>query len=204
MRSFERKNKMKNPLLTFLLFFIAGYNLSGQTNTSQELNDSLALYTSFYNTTLKSSFSDSIIHPDQKKFNNILIKSVIDPKGLITEVGENKLHYVINIRSELKRPYKRNKGRAYHIIRHKRISPDTIDVNISIHRINGYEWDKVQGIKVKVLKLGMECGGTMGYIPNGRFIFDKNINDWKFVSYREIWLMKEEEDKKYWKEIQTK
>lgn len=39
----------------------------------------------------------------------------------------------------------------------------------------------------------IECGGTMGYIPDGRFIFNATSKQWEYYTYEYIYNKKEKE-----------
>ena len=76
------------------------------------------------------------------------------------------------------KPFKINNGRNIYWVNHKIIQQDTIDINIG-------GWT-IESVTKKTMSLGAWCGGTMGYIPDGRFIFDKEKKTWTFVSGKEI------------------
>ena len=66
------------------------------------------------------------------------------------------------------------------------IAPDTIDVNL-------IRWEV--SIKGKLLEIAVECGGTMGYIPDGRFVYDAVEKRWKASFYEELCEQKKKEAK---------
>ena len=152
----------------------------------QNLNDSLLA--TFYNKTLTYYFSDSITHPDQKKFGCLLIKTDFQTTRLIKSRGPNKFKYFNDSTQENKVivwPYRRNNGRSIYWINHKLFGTDTLDVNIG-----GWTLERA---KRKMLYFAAWDGGTMGYIPDGRFIFDKTSGSWLFTTYEEIVAQKNEE-----------
>ena len=61
------------------------------------------------------------------------------------------------------------------------IAPDTIDINLISWDIK-FKWGKAA--------IGVECGGTMGYIPDGRFIFNATSRKWDYYSYDYIYSEK--------------
>jgi hypothetical protein len=72
------------------------------------------------------------------------------------------------------------------------ISKDTIDIVISIHSVRFkkcFRIEKIEG-KRKLITgnyfFGLQCGGDMGYIPEGRFIYDIETNEWKYITEREL------------------
>jgi len=156
----------------------------------QIVNDSLLA--TFYNKTLSSFFADSIATKDQLRFGNVLIKTEFDKNYLITTIGQNNLKYFNDDTPEysvLSKPRKKNKGRSIYWIKHQIIGIDTIDINIG-------GWT-VEKFKHRHLYLAAWCGGDMGYIPDGRFIFDQKNNRWIFQSYHEFRdiKLKEENEK---------
>ena len=154
----------------------------------QIVNDSLLA--TFYNITLSSFFPDSITTKDQLRFGNILIKTDFETKYLITTIGQNNLKYFSDKTPEysvLTKPHKKNKGRSIYWIKHQLIGSDTIDINIGGWTIEKFEH--------RHLYLEAWCGGDMGYIPDGRFIFDDKNNKWIFQSYLELRNNKLKEEK---------
>ena len=65
------------------------------------------------------------------------------------------------------------------------IAPDTIDINLIVFSSIKFKWEKVYG--------EIECGGTMGYIPDGRFIFNATSKQWEYYTYEYIYNKKEKE-----------
>ena len=65
---------------------------------------------------------------------------------------------------------------------HKIISKDTIDVNIDLI---SYEAKRGiyfrNGLHFKKIKISIPCGGTEGYIPDFRYVFNKEKNIWESV-----------------------
>ena len=76
------------------------------------------------------------------------------------------------------------KERIYRIVINT-IAPDTIDINLIIFSSIKFKWGKVYG--------EIECGGTMGYIPDGRFIFNPTSKQWEYYTYEYIYNKKEKE-----------
>lgn len=65
---------------------------------------------------------------------------------------------------------------------HKIIGIDTVDVNFGIVNITGKR--KIHfnnGLKFKKADFALECGGTNGYVPDMRFIFDQKKNNWELT-----------------------
>ena len=151
----------------------------------QKRNDSLIA--KLYNITLTEYFSDTITYGQESKHKFTLIKTEIDKTKLIQNVGNKKFMFFENdndLYEIVNRPYKSNRNRAVYSLSHKNISNDTIDVNISGRTL--------ENITRRRLYLSLWCGGTMGYIPDARFIYDFDKKDWTFISREEITKQKEE------------
>jgi hypothetical protein len=164
---------MKTRQLIIFLFFLPTISFG------QNLSDSLLA--TFYNKTLSYYFSDSTTYHDQKIFGCILLKTEFDSSKLTKFIGPNRLSYFNSNSSEhsvLDKPLKKNKGRNIYWINHKLIGIDTVDINIG-------GWT-IEEASRKKLYLAAWCGGTMGYIPDGRFIYDKPSDKWTFTTSREI------------------
>lgn len=146
--------------------------------SAQNINDSLL--TTFYNKTIAHYFSETSLG-DRTKFDYILLRTNFDTTGLIKYSGLNKFKYfdsLTAIHSMLDKPFKSNNGRSIYWVDHKIIQQDTVDINIG-------GWT-IENVSRKRITIGAWCGGAMGYIPKGRFIFDKAKNTWTFVSGQAI------------------
>ncbi len=65
---------------------------------------------------------------------------------------------------------------------HKIIEIDTVDINFGIVNVTGKR--KIHfnnGLKFKKADFTLECGGTNGYVPDMRFVFDRNNNNWELI-----------------------
>jgi hypothetical protein len=83
-----------------------------------------------------------------------------------------------SIKSQLPKPIRKNEGRIIYSMDHTYLANDTIDVNIG-------SWI-VEKANKRYLNLGSICGGRMGYIPDGRFIYNRANDTWEFINRREI------------------
>lgn len=145
-----------------------------------------SLLATFYDKTISYYFSDSN-YTREKKFNQVLLRTDFDTTLLPEKIGSVRFRYFsskTNERVVLAKPLKRNKGRSIYSVGHTIIHPDTIDINI-----NG---ETVEQASKRLLVLAVWCGGTMGYIPDGRFVFDKASKSWNFINGREIMHQKAE------------
>ena len=139
-----------------------------------------SLLATFYNKTIALYFSDTSFS-NKTKFDRILLQTDFETIGLIKNLRFNKFKYFdskTNKHSVLDKPFKINNGRNIYWVDHKIIAQDTIDINIG-------GWT-IESVTKKTMYLGALDGGTMGYIPDGRFIFDKEKKTWTFVSRQEI------------------
>ena len=65
---------------------------------------------------------------------------------------------------------------------HKIIGIDTVDVNFGIVNVTGKR--KIHfnnGLKFKKADFALDCGGTNGYVPDMRFVFDRKKNNWELI-----------------------
>ncbi|MBJ6367980.1 hypothetical protein [Snuella sedimenti] len=65
---------------------------------------------------------------------------------------------------------------------HKIIGIDTVDVNFGIVNVTGKR--KIHfnnGLKFKKADFALDCGGTNGYFPDMRFVFDRKKNNWELI-----------------------
>lgn len=160
----------KNSLILLLLLPITGFG--------QEVNDSLL--TAFYNRTITAYFTEGWVQkPPLNEWT--LIETDMKREGLLKSTGEYKFRYISNdmeLRTLLGKSYDDIEGRPVYRMNHKVIAPDTLDVNIG-----GYT---ISQIDKKHMMKGIWCGGTMGYIPDGRFVYNRDKSLWEFTSGTEI------------------
>jgi hypothetical protein len=164
---------LRTKQLIFLAIFIPTISF-GQT-----LSDSLLC--TFYNKILTLYFPDTTIHKDQAKFGCILLQTDLDTSKLIKNSGTNKFKFFSSktkTQSVLERPLRKNRERSIYRITQKIIGFDTIDI-----KIGGWT---ITHVDKHNLTLGAWCGGRMGDIPDARFIYNKTINSWTFISLQEL------------------
>jgi hypothetical protein len=145
---------------------------------SQHLTDSLL--TSFYNTTLIYYFSDTTTNKDQEKFGYIFVETSHDTSKLVKSAGTNRFRFLdkkINIQQLLDTPLVNNGGRVVYRINHTAIAKDTIDITINAFTITVNQ----NKVSLKQLK-----HGTFAYVPDGRFIHNRESDRWDFISGEEI------------------
>ncbi|MEM6804635.1 MAG: hypothetical protein AAF696_24760, partial [Bacteroidota bacterium] len=91
-------------------------------------------------------------------------------------IGNNRIKF-IDQGDPLDQYFKEGEVRNIYTVFHETISWDTIDVIIIERKL------KVENGKKLIL---ISCGGTLGYIPDGRFIFDPQTYNWNFQSRNDI------------------
>lgn len=130
----------------------------------------------FYNKTIMNTLNDSLRQKQFEKYGFILIQTDFDTTLLVKKIGDIKFRYLnskTSILSVLNKPYKKHLDQTIYIINHFIINQDTIDVNIGRRTIIN--------VDKKMFFLRAECSGAMGYIPTGRFIYDRALNNWTFT-----------------------
>ncbi len=153
-----------------------------------QLNDSLMI--NFYNKTLIYYFSDTTTNKDMLKYGSILVKADIDTGALVKSVGKNRFKFCTDqseVKNILSLPYQKNQGRTVYVMSDKTIGLDSLDVNI-----DGYTIIEAGENAITLRKWAR--GET--YIPDMRFMYDKNAAAWMFISGEEISNQKMEEMRK--------
>lgn len=170
----------------YILFFLL---IRSTDSFGQQINDSLLA--SFYTRTLNFYFQQPLGEGFNEKNRNFIIITVeLKSDNLPDTIGAFKLKYFndsTSIYSILHWPYKRHAGRSIYFIKHKIISTDTVDVNIG-------GWT-IEAISRKGYGRGIWCRGGMGNIPEGRFIFSSESNQWLFQSGKELRELEIEREK---------
>ncbi|MEA4937928.1 MAG: hypothetical protein VB102_15015 [Paludibacter sp.] len=157
---------------------------------SQELSDSLLI--DFFNKT----FNDYYQQRDSVTKDFYILKDSI-PEKVTTDFNNFKLHLVDY--SQAYPLIKKNKISALYWARYKQISTDTIDIVIGGWTVNferAFRIKKIDGKRKLILNnynFAAWCGGTLGYIPQGRFIYNTELKSWSYLT--EICLIKEKREK---------
>ncbi len=132
------------------------------------------------------------------KEKRVVYSDFLKPKHLSES---NQKHFKIVKEKDLSRRCKRifipRKSINAYRINHTKYqdSNDTIDVLISVRTFRCLKRNHV-GVMV-------DCGGDMGYLPDGRLVFNRGKNSWDYIAYKtlyEDWIAKELE----WLKRQTK
>jgi len=78
--------------------------------------------------------------------------------------------------------YKHGKTLKLYRVTHKQISKDTIDINfgdLALKVKKGIFFKN--GLHFREANYSLACGGTNGYIPDFRFVYDKQTKIWKII-----------------------
>jgi hypothetical protein len=148
------------------------------TSYGQSISDSVLA--TFYNKVLENSFENGISCGNRTTF-VYLIKTDFDTAKLVKQVGWLRLRFYkddASLRGLLLRPWKRNKGRNIYKISHIAYSSDSVDINMA-------SW-LIVSVTKRNMALGMSCDGTLGYIPDARFVYNKETKIWKYISAQEL------------------
>jgi hypothetical protein len=151
---------------------------------SQKITDSLLVV--FYNETFKDYFAkQQTWYPLAKEF--YILKDSTMPENVITNYTNFKL-YLIEKYQAYPLIKKGEMSKLYSAVTNH-ISMDTIDIVINIWTVYcKREIKKNEGKRRKIENyyFGVHCRGTMGYVPEGRFIYDTELNEWKSIPESDI------------------
>jgi len=165
-----------SPISTICLCVLCFFS---ELSLGQTINDSLIV--SCYNKTIISYFSDTTNLKGQKQYNNIHIFTNTDYQNLIDQIDSYHLKYhpkKTDIRDILEKPLRKNNGRYIYGLNHIIKSQDTIEVNLT--------GETIVEISKKSINIGLWCGGTLGYIPTAKFIFNYSQNSWDYYNYNTL------------------
>ena len=193
-----------NTMKAILSFFTLIISLN--VCFSQSLQDSFLV--DFYSKTIQNHYQQIIEdNPEYKSLTGLKFLLISDslPKNAPTKFDGFNIQYVtedevIDLLSNKERDFT-----SYDFITVKRISSDTIYINIGGPRINVNKVFKIRKGRITTREVSYLVGdsGTNGYIPTARFILDEKENTWTFKDYDEILKEKLADRKKRlesWKE----
>jgi hypothetical protein len=81
--------------------------------------------------------------------------------------------------------YKHGKTLKLYRVTHKQISNDTVDINfgdLTLEVKKGIFFKN--GLHFREANYSIACGGTNGYIPDFRFVYDKQTKTWRIIGGR--------------------
>ena len=168
----------------------------------QAQNDSLSLYRFFIETTIDDYFSGRFFE------NEVLTKIFIQNDTLTAGIKNQYSNFTVDVGNPklLAREYKDS---LFYMVGINKISLDTIDVLISQRRIHyrrrflGKDFKGKRRWVSHRYFIGVGCGGTMGYIPEGRFALN-NFGTWDYISGYDIMDQKLDEETQLLKRMQEK
>lgn len=169
---------MKKIILIYTVLFAIGINgVSAQNSTSVD-----TLVDSFIRRTIVDYFNYwAPQYPNSIPKRNITFVSDIAIKNLPDSICGRPTRIIPYDKLKNLKYRKFLKEKIYRIVINT-IAPDTIDINLIVFSSIKFKWGKVYG--------EIECGGTMGYIPDGRFIFNATSRKWDYYSYDYIYSEK--------------
>ncbi len=157
--------------------------LFANNSFGQELSEEQKV--EFFNQSLNDYFSSK----DSTKLDFYILADSI-PNGIKTDYEKFKIH-LINY-SQAYPLIKKDIISSLYWARCEKISNDTIDIIIggwavSFERVLRVQ--KIEGKRKLVTKnynFAAWCGGTLGYIPQGRFIYKTKLEKWTHISEKEM------------------
>ncbi|WP_192821956.1 hypothetical protein [Rufibacter sp. LB8] len=165
---------MYKILLLAVLMIVCRFGYGQELNRIELLNFYDSVISDYYSRGLfnKTSqenllLSDSLPNGLRLRYPNFTLKPVTEEAGL-------------NIIESTK-----GKSGRLNKISLKKISPDTLDLvivgwGVTIERV--FKIHKGRVI-TKSINMAYGCGGTMGYIPDGRLVYNKNRDKWEYHPY---------------------
>lgn len=150
---------------------------------SQDLSDNQLA--NFFNQTFKDYFSQK----DSLSKDFYILKDSFPP-SVLTDYKNFELHFI-----EYSQAYpliKKNEISALYWANSKQISKDTIDIliggwTVDFERV--FRIQRIDGKRKLVLRnynFVAWCGGTLGYIPQGRFVYLSELDKWDYISEKQI------------------
>lgn len=156
---------------TIIIFIIIGFSVD---LISQELNRETIV--DLYNQTFMDFFSKKASSTESIEF---FIQTDSSQINIQTDFDDFKIHFVTE--EESKRLIKKNKISELYWTKINEISKDTIDL-----KIGGWTVDYKRKFFNGNFTFAAWSGGTSGYVPQGRFIYNHKTQNWKFNSEKEI------------------
>lgn len=135
----------------------------------------------FYNKTFEDYFSERSEDPNSNQYyfqsdTNLFPNKIRYPKFEIHFITKGQEYILI----------KKNTIDRLYWVKIEALSNDTIDINIG-----GWSVEyKKSFLKKGYYYYAAWCGGDMGYIPEGRLIYNYDLTEWIFISRSEIFEKK--------------
>ena len=153
----------------------------------QNITDSLLV--DFFNKTFNDFFTEKKTRNPLKNDFYISKGSTI-PEGVNTDFANFKLH-LLDKHQEYPLIQKGKISELY-FANTKEIGTDTIDIVIHTYSVSykkRFRIVKNEGKRKLItgdFRFGLHCRGDMGYIPDGRFIYSIEANEWKYITSNEV------------------
>jgi hypothetical protein len=161
-----------------IVILLCAHNSFGQDLSKQQQID-------FFNLTIKDYFDSK-----DSTQNAFYILSDSIPSGIKTDYDKFKIHLI-----DYNQAYpliKKDKISSLYWARCKKVSSDTVDIVIggwSVDFERVLKIQKTDGKRKLVTKnynFAAWCGGTLGYIPQGRFIYLTELDKWDYITEKTI------------------
>jgi hypothetical protein len=171
---------MKNRAIIILLFIALYCDLYSQNIAETRLD-------SFYIQTINDYFNRDSINGKSKDY--FVLKDSI-PASIIEYFSHSSIHFIGY--SEAYPLIKADSITALYWIRKKCISQDTTDISIGGWTVDFERVLKLKKINGKLRLITKNynfsawCGGTLGYIPQGRLIYNAQSSSWQYISEKTI------------------
>ncbi|MDX8338829.1 hypothetical protein SLH46_06530 [Draconibacterium sp. IB214405] len=96
--------------------------------------------------------------------------------------GQNSVYKFLSSDELFNYTYKHGKTLRLYRLTHKQISKDTIDINFGDLALKVKKGIFLKnGLHFREANYTLACGGTNGYIPDFRFIYDNKTKTWKLI-----------------------
>lgn len=175
-----------DPVTLRAALLICAALLFSSVGSAQHINDSLLAQ--FYQRTLSDYFKrqSAFCTSATSSAAPLLISTAIPDSLLPAQIHSSQIQYVehFNIAPHLPKRKKRHIGRSYLHISHQQLGKDTIDVLVAGYSV---------GIEKRSIVLSLWCRGTLGYIPDGRFVYHHHSHTWLFYGWQASAALKNEQ-----------
>lgn len=115
--------------------------------------------------------------PRSQPKRNITLITAIDPSLLPDTINGLPVRVFPDFDDLRKRKNRKLTRESIYRIKVDIIAADTIDVLLIECEVT---------IERKQTRIAVACGGTMGYIPDGRFVYDAKTKQWHYSFYKEL------------------
>jgi hypothetical protein len=143
-----------------------------------------------YTKTIENNFNEtalSIKHNSVTKPNFLIIKDNL-PENLPLDYKDFTIMIVNDQNDAIKQIFNANKKSGSVTLINREFKKDTIDISIGSWGISIKKVFKINHWRLitRQVLLSASCGGTIGYIPSGRMIYNKESKTWSYVSGKEV------------------